>query len=591
MRVSVIATLVCSVILAAVQWQVMDHTTIVCWLSAVVAITMARAKLTACYENRTDASDDDADRWGRLFYIGTVLAGGAWGAGALLLFPSNDPTHQMFVAIVVAGTAAGAVTTLSSSKPAILTFLVLAVIPLAVSFFWSEAYMGWALGGMTLFFLAMVSISAKRIHASIRQNIELRFASAAREKALRLMAQGVSGEVGHGFFDALVAALSEVLGADYALLGELDSVGLRVTTLAVQGRGSPAENFSFDLAATPCEKVFALRSCVHVSGVQSTYPEDTLLTELGMESYAAAPLYDTAGEPMGLLVILDAHPLEDVPSKLALLEIFASRAASELQRLRTDSELLAAKEAAEQALRAKSEFLATMSHEIRTPMNGVLGMAQLLADTPLNEEQHQFIEIMNTSGLALLAIINDVLDFSKIEAGQLELDTQPFDMRQTIREVMLLLTPKAQEKGLELRTTYAPDEPSQFAGDAGRLRQIVVNLVANAIKFTEQGQVQVEVHSISQDEHQAHMRITVQDTGIGISPEVQQRLFQPFTQADNSTTRRFGGTGLGLAISRRLIKLMDGRISVTSEPRKGTTFSVELTLARVKSIEPQPALS
>jgi signal transduction histidine kinase/CheY-like chemotaxis protein/HPt (histidine-containing phosphotransfer) domain-containing protein len=238
---------------------------------------------------------------------------------------------------------------------------------------------------------------------------------------------------------------------------------------------------------------------------------------------------------------------------------------------------------ADAATRAKSEFLAVMSHEIRTPMNGVLGMAHLLLDTPLSSGQRRQMETLRDSGQALLTILNDILDFSKMEAGRLELMAEDFDLERVIGSVTALMTPRAHEKGLVLRASVAPDVPTALRGDAGRLRQILLNLVGNAIKFTEAGEVCLEVTQSGPANGRAPLRIVVRDTGIGIPPEAQARLFQEFTQVDASATRRFGGTGLGLAICRRIVLAMGGEIGVDSRSGAGATFTVTVALDRAQA--------
>ncbi len=283
-------------------------------------------------------------------------------------------------------------------------------------------------------------------------------------------------------------------------------------------------------------------------------PEDALHFDL-----LVAPLHDGAGAVVGVAGVS--------------VNVTAERR----EAIRVQKELERAKDAAETASRAKTDFLAVVSHEIRSPMNGILGMAELLLGTEMDPEQREYAGIIHNSGKALLAILDDVLDFTKLDAGRSELETLDFSVADVVRGVVALLSPRAQRKEIDLTARLAPDLPEMVRGDPTRLRQVLVNLVGNAVKFTDRGGVVVAVGPVPGHRHR--LRFEISDTGIGIASDAVERLFTPFAQADTTIARRFGGTGLGLAICKRIIDLHDGAIGVDSIPGRGSTFWFELPFA------------
>jgi PAS domain S-box-containing protein len=305
-----------------------------------------------------------------------------------------------------------------------------------------------------------------------------------------------------------------------------------------------------------------------------------------VRSWLGVPLI-VRDEVIGMLALDSRQPGYFTPRHVELISAFAAQVAVAIENARLFEEAQQARHAAEQASQAKSVFLANMSHEIRTPMNGVIGMTSLLSETPLTAQQHEFLRIIRASSDALLALINDILDFSKIESGKLELENEPFDLRQCVESALDVVALKAADKRLELVAVIEPGTPARAIGDALRLRQILVNLLNNAVKFTDAGEVVLEVKAegygfwLDESDRRFKLHCTVRDTGIGIPPEQQGRLFQSFSQVDPSITRRYGGSGLGLAICRALAEKMGGRVWVESTgiPGQGATFHVVVEVA------------
>lgn len=396
-----------------------------------------------------------------------------------------------------------------------------------------------------------------------------------RRRMTQTLTEATSQTTGNEFFAAFVESLTQAFDADHACVSEiLEHDPRRARVLALWSDGELLESHEYQLAGTPCAVSIDDGFCFCSANVAKQFPQDPFLTDKMIEGYFGVALVDSEGRKLGTVSVMSNRPLKERADDVIIFSVLAARASAEIERIRSIRELVEAKTEAERATESKSRFLANMSHEIRTPLTAILGFAENLSEEDLTtRERLEAVETIQRNGSHLLNVINDILDLSKIEADRIQLEKVECSPIAIVKEAVDAIRDQAVRKSLAVNTSFDSEIPTTIKTDPLRVRQILINLISNAVKFTETGHVDVHV-KCTREPDGTRLIVRVIDTGIGMSDSAIQRLYQPFTQADSSTTRKFGGTGLGLTISKKLVEMLGGEIRVNSQLNAGTRFDV-----------------
>lgn len=539
-------------LLTALWWQRVDIAALLCWFAAVTLVAIANILRHRRYAERPCQQQMDSAYWRRSFINGTVANGIVWGTAGVLLYSAAAPVQSAFVLLLICGITAGVAASQASLWHAVLLFALIALLPPALAIALAGSSLHLIISGLLVLFLIYILFVGHINHRTMVDAIQLHYENDQLLDELQEREQ---------HFRSLVENAPDVVAA-IAADGTLLFHSPSTETILGYPKRELTRRSIFEL--------------LHYDDHETMrHNLDRLLTDPTLS--AATETYWRRRDGSWCLLHAVARRLGDGESAAVVIN---ARDITERQRM--EDELRRTRDAAEQASRIKSQFLATMSHEIRTPMHAILGMADLLQQSPLSEEQHSYVHTFQSAGHHLLTLIDDILDFSRLEAGGLQLANTPFSLVQLLDDVTALLGPQAKARKLDLSIDIASTVTLWRRGDQQRLRQVLVNLIGNSIKFTDHGHIALEVCADSADP--ARLRFAVHDTGIGIPGEQLDALFMPFMQINRGRSEARGGTGLGLSICQRLIEAMDGTISVDSTVGRGSTFTVRIPLPEAEPV-------
>lgn len=549
-----------AIVYLLVMWGAVSNSMLLAWFGLVLTVSAWRYLELKRYDNATSVTAEP-QYWLKRFMIGAACAGTVWGVTGIAFMHPQLEMYQTFTMMLLAGLCSAAVITYASVLTSYYFFAIPVLLPLVLNLLYIGDKVHIALAMFFALFLLLLTQRAGRIAQDtivsslsngIKNNILLVEMRIAIEQSVK--AQAELSELSQ-LNETIIRHTDSGIAA-YSLDGEcilLNEAGAKIMGVSVEM--GMQRNFRNNVLWNKHGLPEALEQA-SATGVPQLF-EAPIRTIYGQDMWLVAHVWriNKGNEPILLMVFSDIGIYKNAENALRL-----------------------AKEAAEETARVKGEFLANMSHEIRTPMNAIIGLSHLGLDEPSASVVKDYLGKINNAATNLLGIVNNVLDFSKAEAGKLELEQAPFKLSQVLDDVWVPADIYARNKSLELVRNVSSDVPDDLLGDATRLRQVLSNLIGNAIKFTEQGRVTVDIRRHVHRKRQIFVECRVTDTGIGLTPPQQQQLFEPFTQADSSTTRKYGGTGLGLSICKRLVEGMGGTMSVESEIGRGSTFTFTFPL-------------